>query len=78
MIHGNELSIGCIALGDQPSEDVFVLAALTGRENIRVIISPVDFRSNGQWQGPPDLPTWTTELYRNLKQELLALPGETP
>ncbi len=42
MIHGHAVSIGCLAMGDPAAEDLFVLAALTGIENVRVILSPVD------------------------------------
>jgi hypothetical protein len=43
MIHGDARSRGCLAMGDPASEDLFVLAALTGIENVKVILTPVDF-----------------------------------
>ena len=70
MIHGNELSIGCLAMGDEAAEDLFVLAARTGLENIRVILAPRDLRS-GKWpvaesgQAP-----WIDELYRQIRDEM--------
>lgn len=70
MIHGNQVSIGCIALGDQASEDLFVLAAKAGIEKIRVIISPVDFRKTRLPAEATDLPTWTPPLYEEIKAEL--------
>lgn len=44
MIHGNAVSIGCLAMGDTAAEELFVLAARTGLRNIQVILSPIDFR----------------------------------
>jgi len=46
MIHGSNASIGCLAMGDEAAEDLFILAAVTGIDNISVILSPVDFRKN--------------------------------
>jgi len=40
MIHGGAASIGCLAIGDQAVEELFVLAALTGLDNIQLIIFP--------------------------------------
>ncbi|MFN2508264.1 MAG: hypothetical protein ABR589_05780, partial [Chthoniobacterales bacterium] len=53
MIHGDIVSKGCFAMGDPASEDLFVLAALTGIANVRVILTPVDFRKTAE---PPLLP----------------------
>jgi len=44
MIHGGTASVGCLAVGDKPAEDLFVLAAQTGIENVELILAPVDFR----------------------------------
>lgn len=44
MIHGSNGSVGCLAIGDEAAEDVFVLVAETGRSSVKVILSPVDFR----------------------------------
>lgn len=72
MIHGNAVSIGCVAVGDEGAEDLFVLAARTGLEHVRVILSPVDFRrSTARTAG---LPSWTPELYRSVAAEVAKLP----
>jgi len=75
MIHGNTCSIGCLAMGNEAAEDLFVLAAETGVENIAVILSPVDFRARDLPADTPLLPPWAGELYAAIRQELHALGG---
>jgi hypothetical protein len=74
MIHGSSASIGCLAMGDEASEDLFVLAAETGLENIRVILSPVDFRARELPSDAGPLPPWTDGLYAQIRRELAKLP----
>lgn len=74
MIHGNRVSIGCLAMGDQAAEDLFVLAAETGRENIAVILSPQDFRMRDFEGDFSALPNWTPGLYDRIRSELLKFP----
>lgn len=73
MIHGNTCSIGCLAMGDEASEDLFVLAAETGIQNVSVIISPVDFRLRGLPVHMSAVPRWTPELYEPIRTELAKL-----
>ena len=70
MIHGDARSRGCLAMGDPASEDLFVLAALTGIENVKVILTPVDFRKQPDAGVPKGSPSWTGELYELIKREL--------
>ena len=44
MIHGGAASVGCLAMGDPAIEDLFVLAAEAGIENVTIVLSPVDLR----------------------------------
>ena len=73
MIHGSNVSIGCLAMGDEAAEDLFILAAETGIENISVILSPVDFRMSTFPEVTYSLPEWTDVLYEQIKQELSKL-----
>jgi murein L,D-transpeptidase YafK len=73
MIHGNAVSIGCLAMGDQAAEDLFVLAAETGVKNIAVILTPVDFRVRDLPSGSPPAPSWTAELYAEIRKALAPL-----
>jgi hypothetical protein len=76
MIHGKNVSIGCLAMGDAAAEDLFVLAAETGLGNLKVIIAPVDFRAGQAVPQTAGVPGWCGELYPRIKQELAQLPPE--
>lgn len=76
MIHGKDVSIGCLAMGDEAAEDLFVLAADTGLQNIGVIVTPVDFRTGKSAPNSASLPGWYDELYAQIKKELAVLPLE--
>jgi len=71
-VHGGEVSAGCLAVGDQAIEELFVIAAKAGIENTSITISPVDFRKfrlNEKLKLRYD-PIWTTELYKAIKSDL--------
>ena len=70
MIHGKSCSIGCLAMGDEAAEDLFVLAAEIGIGNISVILSPVDFKTRSLPVDMPAVPKWTSELYHSIKRAL--------
>jgi murein L,D-transpeptidase YafK len=74
MIHGSDVSIGCVAMGDTTAEDLFVLAAKTGLPNVRLLFCPFDFRLHDQVTGMNQLPDWTPKLYSILKEALASLP----
>jgi TPR repeat protein len=44
MIHGGEVSDGCLPVGDSGVEELFALVARVGSEHVLVIVSPVDLR----------------------------------
>lgn len=74
MIHGDARSVGCLAMGDEASEDLFVLAADTGIENISVLLTPVDFRLKSLPDTATNAPAWSGEIYAQLKPKVLELP----
>lgn len=76
MIHGDTRSAGCLAVGDQAVEDLFVLAADTGLKNIKVILAPMDLRMRELPRQGSDLPEWTGELYAQISAELAELLKE--
>jgi hypothetical protein len=70
MIHGNSVSIGCLAMGDQVAEDLFILAADSDWRSAEVLIAPVDFRSRGLPQGQVVAAAWIEDLYGELRRRL--------
>jgi murein L,D-transpeptidase YafK len=73
-IHGKSATIGCIPIGDEAIEEVFLLTQKAINNNVKVIISPRDFRIN------PDYPKiegieWENELYDIINKELKTLPN---
>jgi len=77
MIHGKDCSVGCLAMGDEAAEELFILAADTGVDNVSVILSPVDFRSTVLPTRMPSVPDWTSELYASIKKNLMPLGHTT-
>jgi hypothetical protein len=61
-------------MGDEASEDLFVLAADVGIEKLTVLLSPVDFRRKTLSVGAANLPEWSGELYEQLKRRVCELP----
>jgi hypothetical protein len=81
MIHGRDQSVGCLAMGDQPIEDLFTLVADTGADAIRVVIAPWDLRI----RAAPDAASldetaqsWAPELYKAISRVLSQFPRDTP
>ena len=74
MIHGSSVSAGCLAMGDEAAEDLFVLAAETGLPNVTVIIAPVDFRAGKTAPKAASVPDWSSILYSQIKVQLDKLP----
>lgn len=71
MIHGGAASVGCLAMGDSAAEELFVLAAGAGVENVTVVLSPVDLRARplpAELGGSAD-----AERYSVLRSELARL-----
>jgi murein L,D-transpeptidase YafK len=67
-IHGSSGSVGCLAMGDEAIEELFLLVDRVGKESVTVIISPRDLRR----APPPDLrqPKWVPDLYAELQVKL--------
>lgn len=67
MIHGKAVSVGCIAVGDEAAEELFVLAAHTGLQNIKLVIAPTDFRRRHAPLYDPSQPVWLPKLYAEVQ-----------
>lgn len=77
-IHGKAVSAGCLAMGDAAIEELFVLAAHVGPDNIKVIIAPSDPRQRPLDASLPHLPYWTPELYTRITREIFAVTQAKP
>jgi hypothetical protein len=69
-IHGGAVSIGCLAMGDEAVEELFVLSARTGLPNIRAILAPSDLRAEPAAADRARAPGWVGDLYDALRAEL--------
>jgi hypothetical protein len=72
-IHGHDASVGCLAMGDTAIEELFTLVADVGKENIRVIITPIDFRGSSEEYECPTQPSWLPGLYEEIETALRSL-----
>lgn len=72
-IHGKAASIGCLAVGDESIEELFVLTAQVGAENVKIVIAPHDPRVYPLEANSEELPEWTPQLYSIISREIKAL-----
>jgi hypothetical protein len=74
MIHGKDVSAGCLAIGDEAAEELFTLAAMVMPGAVHTVISPTDFRSAAAATVRDDGVRWTAELYTLIRSELANYP----
>jgi hypothetical protein len=70
MIHGKNLSAGCLAMGDEVAEELFVLVAQVGKPNVKLIIAPTDLRHKSAPASTADAPAWQPQLYAEVAAEM--------
>jgi hypothetical protein len=73
MIHGGAESIGCIAIGDPAVEELFVLVARTGLDNVQLIIAPRDLRQKSLKASHEAGSMWVAELHEQVRSEMAKL-----
>jgi murein L,D-transpeptidase YafK len=71
-IHGNAVSIGCLAMGDAAIEELFTMVYKVGKSNVEVIISPSDTRTK-KLVPPARSPEWVSELYLLIQERTSVL-----
>jgi len=74
MIHGKASSAGCLAMGDEAAEELFVLAAQAGLDNVKLIIAPADLRNGKLPPAEPGQPEWLPKLYMQIAADLSEFP----
>jgi hypothetical protein len=72
-VHGKDVSIGCIAIGDEAIERLYGLIAQVPIARRDILIAPVDFRRLPSFHLKDEDP-WVTALYGRLKSEMRSLP----
>lgn len=75
-IHGENVTIGCIPIGNPAIEEVFYFVAKVGIGNISVIISPFDMRQDDKIIDVAENPVWVAELYGNIEAVLKKIPSQ--
>jgi hypothetical protein len=74
MIHGGTTSHGCLAIGDEAAEELFVLAVDAGWDDAIVVLSPVDLRTRVPPIDARTQPAWVGDLYARLRAKLDGMP----
>lgn len=69
MIHGKNVTIGCIPIGDKNIEELFYLASKAKNKQFPILIAPTDFRKNDTFPSIANI-SWEKELYLNLQEKL--------
>lgn len=77
-IHGGRSSIGCLAMGDDVAEELFILIARLPKREAVIVISPGEDLL-ATHEALEDPPRWIDELYERIENELARLPkGSAP
>lgn len=71
-IHGRDVTIGCIPIGDEAIEELYLLAEHSLKNGIQIIISPEDFRKNNYRPNILGI-NWEDELYDSIEKEFKTL-----
>lgn len=70
-IHGKNLSVGCLAIGDLAIDQLFILARRVGLNQIKIVIAPNDMRNNKKATTSTFAqPRWLPELYKQISESL--------
>jgi hypothetical protein len=72
-IHGRAVSIGCLAIGDDGIEELYLLLADVGLRRASLLLAPTA-TATPRPQDPP----WVQALYSRLQHELAAVRGPRP
>lgn len=74
LIHGSKWSTGCLAMGNEPIEEMFVLAHDVGAQNIALIFAPCNLLYAAPAVNFKKQPAWLRDLYRELRSEMSRYP----
>src|SRR3990167_1081115 len=71
-LHGKNKSAGCIAIGDNAIEQIFLLARRVGLKQVKLVIAPNDMRNSKPATEMVRQPRWLPQLYYQIKSSLSA------
>jgi hypothetical protein len=74
LIHGSKWSTGCLAMGNEPIEEMFVLAHDVDAKNISLVFAPCNLVHTAPAVDFKKQPAWLRDLYRQLRTELSRYP----
>ena len=74
LIHGSRWSSGCLAMGNVPMEELFVLAYDCGLKNIKLIFAPCNLLSQQPKIDYKKQPPWLPQLYKRISTALRQFP----
>jgi hypothetical protein len=74
-VHGGSWSIGCLAMGDDVIQELFVLVARTGPENVRVVIAPQEPAQSIFPAPEASTVPWARELHEQILNALERVRG---
>lgn len=74
MIHGKDVTIGCIPVGDDAIEDIFYLVHSVGVGNVVVVISPYDMRKGRKPELENSPVPWYRDLYDRIEKASICNP----
>lgn len=69
-IHGKNLSVGCLAVGDKAIDQLFILSRRVGLNHVQIIIAPNDLRRKKPSTSTFAQPKWLPELYEQIAESL--------
>ncbi|MCR9191899.1 MAG: L,D-transpeptidase family protein [Gammaproteobacteria bacterium] len=73
-LHGKSKSVGCLAVGDDAIDELFILSRRVGLDHIQLIIAPNDLRTGKPATNQEAQPRWLPELYRKIAKALKHFP----
>lgn len=65
-IHGKAVSVGCLAMGDDAIEELFVLTSKIGKDAVQIAITPSDPRNQNIMPLATNQAIWVSELYKEI------------
>lgn len=68
-IHGSNLTVGCIPIGNEAIEELFVMTKKAFNHKIEVILCPYDLRKNNKFPIIEEV-DWENELYQKIEKRL--------